>query len=308
MHLARWIASLLSTALSRDHSAPLLRPTRIGWNPSLAPGTVDVKGHTVFYAVKGEGEPVLLIHGYGAAMWLWEKQVDILSRSHRIYLIDLIGHGFSDRPRIDYTPPFYIHFFRDFMDAIGVEKASLVGNSMGGGLAWAMAALFPERVNRLVLIDSIPPDVLNQVKNDSFRALVAVGRIPFLLPLAFAGRNKDSIRWILQECVWNTDLITPEVANRQYQLSRIKGTTQCLYSTFKNAKDAVKLRESLSRIDRPTLLIWGENDLIFPPSVGEGLQSAISGSRLQIIEKSGHIPMWETPDKVNPLLLDFLSP
>jgi len=102
-------------------------------------------------------------------------------------------------------------------------------------------------------------------------------------------------------------LITPEVVDRQYQFSRMKGTTWSLYSTFRNAKEAMKLKECLPRIDRPTLLIWGEDDLLFPPSVGEGLQRAIPGSELQIVEKSGHIPMWETPEKVNPLIVAFLS-
>ncbi len=307
MHLARWILSLLSTPFSRERSAPLIRPDGIEWNLSLIPRTIDANGNTIFYVVKGEGKPLILIHGYGAGIWLWEKQIDILSQRYRVYALDLLGHGFSDRPRIAYTPETYIHSFTDFMDAIGVEKATLIGNSMGGGLAWSVAGLFPDRVEKLILIDCIPPDVLDQVRNDSFKALVAVERFPFLLYLAFANRNRDSIRWILQECVTDKTLITPKTVDRHYQLSRIRGTTWSRYSTFRNAKDAVRLKEYLSRIDRPTLLIWGEEDLLLPPSVGEGLQRAIAGSTLQVIEKSGHIPMWETPEKVNPFIVAFLS-
>jgi pimeloyl-ACP methyl ester carboxylesterase len=299
--------SLLSTFLSRERRTPLIRPDRIDWNSSLVPRTVQVNGNTIFYVVKGAGEPLIMIHGYGAAIWLWEKQIDLLSRRYRVYALDLLGHGFSDRPRIAYTPEVYIHFFRDFMDAIGVEKATLIGNSMGGGLAWSVAGLFPERVDKLILIDCIPPDVLGQVRNDSFRSLAALERFPFLLYLVYANRNRDSVKWILQECVTDKALITPEVVDRQYGFSRMKGTTWSLYSTFRNAKDAMKLKECLSRIDRSTLLIWGEDDLLFPPSVGESLQRAIRGAKLHIIEKSGHIPMWETPEKVNPLLLAFLS-
>jgi rifampin ADP-ribosylating transferase len=79
-----------------------------------------------------------------------------------------------------------------------------------------------------------------------------------------------------------------------------------IYSTFKNAKEAPKLKDYLSRIYQPTLLLWGERDLIFPPSVGEDLHRAIKGSKFQIIEKSGHIPMWETPEEVNETILSFL--
>jgi pimeloyl-ACP methyl ester carboxylesterase len=307
MRLTRWIISLASTLLSRERRTPLIRPHTIDWDESLVPRTVQVNGNTIFYVVNGGGAPLILIHGYGAAIWLWEKQIDLLSRRYRVYALDLLGHGFSDRPRIAYTPEAYIHFFGDFMDAIGVEKATLIGNSMGGGLAWSVAGLFPERVDKLILIDCIPPDVLGQVRNDSFRRLVALERFPLLLYLVYANRNRDSVKWILQECVMDKTLITPEVVDRQYQFSRMKGTTWSLYSTFRNAKEAMKLKECLPRIDRPTLLIWGEDDLLFPPSVGEGLQRAIPGSELQIVEKSGHIPMWETPEKVNPLIVAFLS-
>jgi len=301
----QWIVSFLSLPFSIC-SIPLLRPNRIEWNSSLTPQTVQIKGHTIFYIVKGEGKPLILIHGYGAGIWIWEKQIDLFSQFYRVYALDLIGHGFSDRPKIPYTPEAYIYFFKDFMDGVGIEKATLIGNSMGGGIAWAMATLFPDRVNRLLLIDCVPPNVLDQVRNESFRTLVAIKDIPFLPYLVIASRSKRSIKRILQECVSDINLITPKVLNRQYQLSKIRGTTWVLYSTFKNAKEASKLKGYLSRIYQPALLLWGERDLIFPPSVGEDLHRTIRGSKFQVIEKSGHIPMWETPEEVNQAILSFL--
>jgi pimeloyl-ACP methyl ester carboxylesterase len=286
---------------------PLVRPTRIDWNPSLSPQAIQINGHTIFYTVKGEGKPLLLIHGYGAGIWVWEKQIEALSPSYRVYALDLIGHGFSDRPKILYTPETYVHCLRDFMDGVGIEKATLVGNSMGGGIAWAMAVLFPDRVDRLILIDCVPPDVLRQAKNESFRMLAAIKDIPVLPYLVISARNKNSIRQILLECISEIKLITPEVVNRQYQLSRIKGTTWVLYSTLKHAKEALKLKDPFSLIRKPTLFIWGERDLIFPPQVGETLHQSIAGSKFLRIEKSGHIPMWENPDEVNRAILDFLK-
>jgi len=240
-------------------------------------------------------------------MWVWEKQIEILSRFFQVYILDLLGHGFSDRPKIHYTPEAYIHFLKDFMDGVGTEKATLIGNSMGGGIAWAMAAVFPERVEKLILINCVPPDVLSQVRNDSFRTLVAIKDIPLLPYLVIATRSRRSIKWILQECVSNIKLITPKILDRQYQLSKIEGTTWVLFSTFKNAKEAPRLKDHLSQIYQPTLLLWGERDLIFPPSVGEVLHQAIKDSTFQMIEKSGHIPMWETPDEVNQAILSFLG-
>ena len=303
----RWIVSLFLMPFLRGRSVPLVRPTRIDWNTSLPPKTVQTNGHTIFYTVKGEGRPLLLIHGYGAGMWVWEKQIEVLSQLYRVYAVDVIGHGFSDRPKIPYIPEVYTCFLRDFMDGVGIEKATLIGNSMGGGIAWATAILFPERVDGLILIDCVPPDVLAQVKNKSLRTLIAIRDIPFLPYLVISTRSKSSMRWVLKDCVSDVKLITPEVVKRQYELSRIKGTTWVLYSTLKHAEEALKLRDQFSLIRHPALFIWGEKDIIFPPDVGETLHRAITGSKFQLIEKSGHIPMWETPDIVNQAILDFLK-
>jgi pimeloyl-ACP methyl ester carboxylesterase len=288
-------------------SIPLVRPDRIEWNPSLSPRTVRIKGHTLFYVFKGEGDPIILIHGFGAGLWVWEKQIDFLSRFYRVYALDLIGHGFSDRPRIDYTPEAYVEYLKGFMDETGIEQATLIGNSMGGGISWAMAVTFPERVGQLVLINSAPPDVLKQVRNDSFRTLAAIRNIPVLPYLVIASRTKQGIKWILQECVADITTITPAVLNRQYQLSKIEGTTWALYSTFKNAEEALAYKDGLRQIRHPTLLIWGKRDLVFPPDVGEALHGEIGNSKLILIEDSGHIPMWETPDEVNKAILSFLE-
>jgi len=304
---ARWFLSILMMLFLWGCSIPLVRPDRIDWNSSLSPKTIEIDGHTIFFAVKGEGKPVILLHGFGAAMWVWEKQIEALSKEYRVYVLDLIGHGFSDRPKIPYRSETYIRFLKDFMDGIGVERATLVGNSMGGCLAWAMAALFPERVDKLILINSMPPDVLDQIRNESFKTLVAIKDIPLLPYFVIASRNRESVKWILQWCVSDIKLITPEILDRQYRISSIEGTTWVLYSTFKNAEEAKKLKGYLSSILQPTLLIWGKRDFIFPIPVAESLQQAISGSKLQVIEKSSHIPMWEAPDEVNRAILDFLK-
>ncbi len=307
MNRLRWILSVLLAPLFRKPTIPLVRPTRVDWAPSLTPQTIKVKGYTIFYVAKGEGKPLLLIHGYGAGCWVWEKQIDALSRDYRVYALDLIGYGYSDRPKIEYTPETYIHFLRDFMDGLEIGRASLIGNSMGGGIAWATAALFPERVERLVLIDCVPPDVLHQVRNESFRALAVTERVPFLPYLVIAGRSKRSVKAVLEECLVDKRLITPDLLNRQYELTRIKGSTWVLYSTLKHANETSRMRDYLSLIDHPTLLVWGERDLVFPPAVGESLRQAIRHSTLYVVKESGHIPMWESPDEVNRVILEFLK-
>jgi pimeloyl-ACP methyl ester carboxylesterase len=252
------------------------------------------------------GEPIVLIHGYGAGMWVWEKQMDALAKDHQVFAVDLLGHGFSDRPKIEYTPETYVRSLKCFMEGVGIEKAVLIGNSMGGGIAWGMAVSFPERVKKLILIDAAPPDVLDQVQNDSFRMLVEVKDLPLFPYLLIASRNRGSLKGVLEECVSDRSLITREITDRAFQLLRIRGTTWALASTFRHATEALRFKESLSLIPHPTLVIWGEQDLIFPVTVGERLHRIIPRSILRTIPQSGHIPMWETPEAVNPLLLSFL--
>ncbi len=288
-------------------SSPILRPDRISWNPSLSPETILIDGHTVFYIMKGEGEPLLLIHGFGAGIWVWEKQIDFLSQFYRVYALDLLGHGYSDRPKIKYRPQTYISFFKRFMDEIGIDQATLIGNSMGGGIAWATALFFPEKVKRLILIDSVPPDVLDQVRSESFKALTMVRKIPLLTYLLIAGRNRNSIRQVLRECIVDPKLLTPESVDRQWEITRLKGTTWVHYSTLRHAEEAKPMKDYLSLIKHPTLLIWGEKDQIFPPSVGEELSRSIPNSTMKIIHGSGHLPMWEKPEEVNSILLQFLK-
>jgi pimeloyl-ACP methyl ester carboxylesterase len=306
IHL-RWFIPILGMPFRSERNLPLVRPDRTDWNPSLSLQTVQVEAYRLCYVVKGVGEPIVLIHGYGAGMWVWEKQMDALSKNYQVFALDLLGHGFSDRPKIQYTPETYVRSLKCFMEAVGIEKAVLIGNSMGGGIAWGMAVSFPERVKKLILIDAAPPDVLDQVQNDSFRMLVEAKGLPLFPYLLIASRNRGSIRGVLEECVSNRSLITREITDRAFQLLRITGTTWALTSTFRHATEALRFKEPLSLIPHPTLVIWGEQDLIFPVTVGEKLHRVIPRSVLRTIPQSGHIPMWETPEAVNPILLSFLQ-
>ncbi len=303
----KWALTLLYIPFLWIRRSPLVRPSYTDWNPSLPIQTVQVEGHTLCYVEKGEGEPLLLIHGFGAGMWVWEKQIDPLSQHYRVFALDLIGHGFSDRPPIGYSAQTYIDCLKGFMNALDIQQATLIGNSMGGGIAWAMTIWFPERVRQLVLIDAMPPRLLKLVDHKPFRTLMAFRKIPFLLLLVIAGRSRRSIRWILQACVWDNQQITSAMIHRQYGLINIRGTTWVLYSTLLHANQAAMFEDFLPLIQHPTLILWGEHDHIFPLSVGESLHQAISGSVFEIIQSSGHIPMWERPDIVNQLLLRFLK-
>jgi pimeloyl-ACP methyl ester carboxylesterase len=285
----------------------LVRPAAFDWNPALELRTVQLREGTVLYAVAGEGLPVLLLHGFGGQVWVWEKQIPSLSKHYRLYVPDLLGHGYSDRPSVQYTPAFFVASIRQFMDRLGIQRASVIGNSMGGGIAWAYAVTHPERIDKLVLIDSIPPDVVPAVRNRSFRWLLAIRRLPLLPELSVAMQTRGLLRMTLEEMVYDDSLITGAVVERQYRIGRIAGTPRAMISMARQVSAVKQYAPALARLGTPTLIIWGRDDEVFPVQVGRDLHELIPGSAFIVIPDSGHMPMWETPDEVNREIAAFLK-
>ncbi|MBI2882622.1 MAG: alpha/beta hydrolase [Candidatus Methylomirabilis oxyfera] len=296
-----------ANAIAMAGARPLVRPTAFDWNPTLEPKLAEIDEGTVAYVVTGDGPPLLLLHGFGGEIWMWERQVAALSKRYRLYIPDLLGYGYSDRPRVDYTPSLFISTIRQFMDRLGVRSAGLIGNSMGGGIAWAFALTYPTRVDKLVLIDSIPPQVVPAVRNRLFRWFLAIRHVPLLPHLAVALRTRGMVRTALTQVVYDDRLITDEVVERQYRISRIAGTARVIASTVRYADEVTRYAGALETLRQPTLIIWGEQDGLFPVTVGGQLHASIRNSELVIIKDSGHMPMWEKPDETNRAILEFLG-
>jgi pimeloyl-ACP methyl ester carboxylesterase len=238
---------------------------------------------------------------------MWEKQVAALSKRYRLYIPDLLGYGYSDRPKVDYTPALFIDMIRQFMDQLGVNSAGLIGNSMGAGIAWAFALTHPERVDKLVLIDGIPPQVVPAVRNRLLRWFLAIRHVPLLPYLAVALRTRRMVRTALTQIVYADRLITDVVVERQYRIDRIAGTARVMASTVRYADEVTRYADALETLRQPTLIIWGEQDEVFPVEVGKQLHASIRDSTLVVIKASGHIPMWEKPDETNRAILEFLG-
>ncbi|MBI3781712.1 MAG: alpha/beta hydrolase [candidate division NC10 bacterium] len=296
---------LAALVLGCGHS--LVRPVVFEWNPGLELKTAGIREGTIFYAVTGEGAPVLLLHGFGGEMWVWEKQMAALSKRYRLYIPDLIGYGYSDRPKVEYTLALFIDSIKQFMDQLGLRRASLIGTSMGGGIAWAFAVTYPERVDKLVLIDSIPPDVVTEVRNPSFRWFLAIRNVPLLPYLAVALHTRGMLRATLMEMVFDDRLITDAVVERQYGIGRIAGTARVMTSTARHAEEITRYESALGTLRKPTLIIWGDQDEVFPMRVGKKLHSVIKDSELLAITGTGHMSMWERPTEANQTILEFLG-
>jgi pimeloyl-ACP methyl ester carboxylesterase len=270
--------------------------------------TVVVEGHRIAYTDSGEGPPVILVHGFGGSMWQWEYQQP-LSSSYRLITLDMLGAGLSDKPDIDYTPAQLVEFMRSFMDALHLRKAALVGNSMGAGIVMGMALTYPDRVDKVVLIDGLPDQIHDKLTSPSLQRALGPWPPLWVLKVAnwFAGRG--TTHKILGEMVYNDALLTPAVIDRSTRNRRRPGLFQPLRATVKNLSLWERgFAQQIGEIRQPTLILWGAKDAVFAPSVGEQLHGTIPGSQFILVPDAGHIAMWERPDVINPLLMKFLQP
>lgn len=269
--------------------------------------TVTIKGHTMAYLDVGTGEPVVLIHGFGGSMWQWEHQLSPLSAQFRVITPDLIGSGLSDKPDIEYRPEQMVEYFVAFLDALQIQQAVLVGNSMGAGLAIAVSLNHPERVSKLILISGLPANVKDKLTSPSIRRALDISAPSWLVSFGnwlFGGLMLESI---LKEIVYDPSLLTPAVIERSNRNRQHPG----LIPPIMTVRHTLPLWETdlarrIGQVSHPTLILWGEEDRVFPISVGEELHRTINGSQFVRIPEAGHIPQWEQPAIANQAMVEFI--
>lgn len=303
-----WLLSSYMTACTAPaHIPPHFEPLTPSPTERLPIKTVLVHDQRIAYLDVGTGPTVILIHGFGGSMWQWEHQQQALSQHFRTLTLDLPGSGLSDKPDIDYLPTQMLDFFVGFMDALHIPHATLVGNSMGAGLAIGMALTYPARVDTLVLIDGLPSDVMAKLTSRSFRQALETRAPWWLISFGnwlFGGMVTDSV---LKEIVYDHTLLTPAVIERSNQNRRRPGIIRPLMAV-RNALPAweSEFAPRLTTITHSTLIIWGEHDKVFPVVVGEELHHRIRTSTLVRIPKAGHMPQWEQPALVNRSLITYI--
>ena len=290
-------------------SSPSSIPTQFDAIERMPIHTILVHGQRIAYLDVGAGPPIILIHGFGGSMWQWEYQQHALSQHFRVFTLDLPGAGVSDKPDIDYRPDEMLDFFVGFMDAVKTPQATLVGNSMGAGLAIGMALAHPTRVTKLVLIDGLPQHVLKKLTSPSIRRALETSAPTWLVSFGNILFGRLMIEPTLREIVHDPALLTPAVIERSNRNRRRPG----LIKPIMTVRDNLPLWESgfaarFGEITHPTLVLWGEEDRVFPIAVGEELHQTIKGSRFIRIPNAGHIPQWERPDVVNQELIIFIRP
>lgn len=263
--------------------------------------------NTRYWAVGGKGSAVVLVHGLGGFIENWANNVNALAEQHRVYAMDLVGFGHSDKTPLTRDIDTLVKFINDFMEAQNIEKASLIGNSLGGGLVLQFALDYPNKVEKLVLADNagMGRDVINDFKLCS---------LPIIGELLTRPSLKGTAR-LWKEIVYDPALITPELVALAYGFISQPGAKKALLTTLRTGIDlrgqrarlVNHLLSRLNTITAPTLVVWGKEDPIIPAAHAQVAVDKIPGARLEIFERCGHMPQLEHPDRFNQLALEFLA-
>jgi pimeloyl-ACP methyl ester carboxylesterase len=250
---------------------------------------------------------VLLIHGFAASLQTWEAWVPKLGAQYRVVSIDLPGHGLTSAPA-GYRAS--IDAFRDavfdFTQAEHISRFTIVGNSMGGNVAWEYALAHPEQLDGLILVDAAGwrhPDEGALNTSPTMKLL----RNPTLGPILMRLDNTRPFRDGLQAAFADPSKANDAIVTRYVEMSRAPGHREILlqlqteFGHRREASDAV-----LAPISAPTLILWGRQDHLIPVADAERFHSAIRGSEVKIFDNSGHLPQEEVSDDSAAAVMDFL--
>lgn len=251
----------------------------------------------------GEGEPVILLHGFGASTYSWRHVMPALAAAFRVIAIDLNGFGYTQRPKTfeSYTREGQAALVLRVMDALGIRSAHLMGHSYGGGLSLFLAATHPERVRSLILVDSSAPTYANDRRSLAASVKPLAGL--FLRSYVLRPRN---VRRALLRSIHDDSLVTPELVREYYERLRIEGVVEAFHGLTAPAptrSEPVKLEE----IRMPALVVWGAEDPLISAAAGRRAAERMPDSEFVVLEGVGHMPMEEKPDELVRLVLPFLE-
>ncbi len=271
---------------------------------------VDLHGHRAIYRVAGSGPTVVVIHGMINSSRHWEDVALRLSDRYRVIAPDLLGHGDSATPRGDYSLGAHAASIRDLLAVIGVERATIVGHSLGGGVAMQFFYQFPQRTERLVLISSgglgqqVSPLLRGAVLPGAGTALRLAADRRLVAALQGAGHNlreRGSSKGVYLEAVARALRPLQDSGSRRAFLQTLRSVID-VHGQHVSARDRLYLLGEM-----PTLIVWGERDRTIPAVHGVEAEKAIPHCRYETLPRAAHFPHLEDPEALTALLADFLA-
>ena len=295
-------------------TAPASSPIAIYRNQKL---TWDWRGYDIKYVAYGEGPPIVLLHGFGASIGHWRKNIPALAQAgHRVYALDLLGFGDSDKPDLNYTLEFWVKLIHDFWLAHVKEPAVFVGNSIGALMALMTLTAYPETASGGVLLNCAGS--LNHRPEDLPGPLrVVMGTFSRLVSSKVAGpflfnrvRTRGRIRGSLKQVYGNREAITPELVDILHAPACQPGA-QRVFASILSAPPGPRPSELLPKVTQPLLVLWGEKDPWTPIKAADIYQAMAADTsknvKFEAIPNTGHCPHDERPEIVNSLIINWLK-
>ena len=268
--------------------------TRVVVDKIVADKEVQVSGHRLHYLESGAGPPVILLHGLGADVRAWRFTIPVLAENFHVYALDQIGFGQSEKPEISYRVSTLVDALLGFQDVLGIKKASLVGNSLGGWVAALAATSHADRVDKLVLVDA-----------------AGYGEDPAQLVREFLSQLDPNVVAAAEQLLSSLnpgDQRVIEAAAASYfarRMGRNDGfAVASLAESFMRGDDV--LGPEVKQLRAPTLVVWGRDDKTIPLRAGEAFGEDIPGARLVVLDHCGHRPQIECAPAFNAAVKPFL--
>ena len=260
---------------------------------------IDIDGNSIRYFEEGQGETLILIHGIGQAMYTFRKNVRVLSEHCHVISIDLLGHGFSAKPEIDYTIDDFSKLIVDFMDAMGIEKASLLGFSTGAVIALDVAIKYPNYVNRLFLLS--PGGVTK-----TYPSLIKHFSTPVISDIIFTFFNKSMVKNVIEQAYYDPTLVTKDVVHHYHKVLSNKENLDATITAYSNWDDS-NIAYELSSVQAPAYIFWGEEDTWHPINMLELYEDALPEVYSATLASCGHLLHEECANEINKKIIDVLT-
>ena len=266
---------------------------------------LSLSGMQVHFRDEGPKEdpvPIILVHGTSASLHTWDGWTEILSKHHRVIRFDMQGFGLTGpHPQAKYRIEDYAETLVKLMDSMNIDTAIVAGNSLGGYVAWSTAVLYPERVSKLVLVDSTGYPFQSESIPIGFR----ISQSPFLKYLLGDIMPRSVIKSSLENVYGNPEKITEELVDRYFDLNIREGNRAALAKRFVETK-AGQLANRVGELAQPTLIMWGEQDRLIPISVGQRFHRELKNNQFITFSDLGHVPHEEDPQLTVSAVEQFL--
>lgn len=301
------LVACLIGALSPGLACNSFDPRKVAAESALAEHGrfLDWNGRSIYYVEKGQGEPLILIHGFGSSHFTWSRVMDQMSQHYRVIAPDLLGFGYSDKPDVQYNMDLFTRQIVFMMRELKIDSAYVGGNSMGGRITLHLAYLAPQRVKKMLLLDAAGYDLRDDDNSRPF--LLQLATVPCLGEGLSAFQTRGQIRGMTESAYANPQQVTDETVEANYRPLAMPGGSRAPLSLLRGGFQNPPIAHEIPSIEVPALVLWGAEDTWIPLEHGERMHRELPNSELAVLEGVGHVPQEEAPEQTAREMLEFLE-